>query len=132
MKYEALDNFSGVISMVKGEVREIPNESLAKDLMNAKLIKKYVVNDNKALKEELEISNKKIEELENQNKQLLAENEELKLLLDEIMKSQDTSEQNEEENSDEDLDSDGENEFLKDQDIEENSENKNKNKPQKK
>lgn len=133
MKYEAIDNFSGVISMVKGEVREIPNKSLAQDLMNAKLIKKYVASDSEALKEELEISNKKIEELENQNKLLLAENEELKLLLDETVKSQDTRELNgDEENSDEDLVSDGEDEFIKDQDLEENSENKAKNKSQKK
>ena len=36
--------------MVKGQVREITNEDLAKDLIKAKLIKKYVVSNNKEKK----------------------------------------------------------------------------------
>ncbi len=40
MKYEATVSFSGIISMAKGEIREIPNEDLAKDLLKAGYIKK--------------------------------------------------------------------------------------------
>lgn len=39
MKYEAIESFSGIISMAKGEIRDIPNDALVKDLMKAKLIK---------------------------------------------------------------------------------------------
>lgn len=35
MKYKALVSFSGVISMATDEVREISNESVAKDLLKA-------------------------------------------------------------------------------------------------
>ena len=35
MAYRALKSFSGVISMVKGEVREIKDEAIAKDLVRA-------------------------------------------------------------------------------------------------
>lgn len=77
MKYEALENFSGVISMVKGQVREIPNLSLANDLIKAGLIKKYVANSNESLKEELEKATIKINEL-------IDENEKLKNLLEQF------------------------------------------------
>lgn len=33
--YRATISFSGVVSMAMGEVREIPDESIAKDLLNA-------------------------------------------------------------------------------------------------
>lgn len=133
MKYEAIENFSGVISMVKGEVREIPNESLANDLMNAKLIKKFVVSDSKELEEELEISNKKIEELENQNKQLLDENESLKLLLEESMNSLKSDENQEDSNLDlNDSENDEPIENQEDSETAENNDDKTKNKTQKK
>ncbi|MBQ8892554.1 MAG: hypothetical protein IJ068_06810 [Bacilli bacterium] len=78
MKYEAIESFSGIVSMTVGEVREIPNDALAKDLIKAKLIKKYVANDAKVIKEELEKANKTIEELTLENTELKAELENLK------------------------------------------------------
>ena len=38
-RYEALVSFSGIISMGKGEVREIADEKIVKDLLKAKYIK---------------------------------------------------------------------------------------------
>ena len=55
MQYEAIEGFSGIISMYKGEVREIPNEDLAKELVKAGFIKKYKPNDAKELKILLEV-----------------------------------------------------------------------------
>ena len=78
MKYEAIESFSGIVSMTVGEVREIPNDALAKDLIKAKLIKKYVADDAKVIKEELEKANKTIEELTLENTKLKAELESLK------------------------------------------------------
>ena len=40
MKYEALVSFTGVITMAKGEVRELPDPLIIKDLLQAKYIKK--------------------------------------------------------------------------------------------
>lgn len=40
MKYEALVNFTGVITMSKGEVRELTDPLIIKDLLQAKYIKK--------------------------------------------------------------------------------------------
>lgn len=89
MKYIALQNFSGVISMSKGDVREIPNDALAKDLMRANLIEKYVPNASKEIKEELETANSTIAELKEvnnklveENSKLVEENTELKALLE--------------------------------------------------
>ena len=62
--YEANQSFSGIISMAVGEVREITDEALAKDLLKAKLIKKYVVSNTKQLQNELAEANKTIEELQ--------------------------------------------------------------------
>lgn len=73
MKYEAIESFSGVISMACGEVREISNEDLAKDLLKAKLIKKYSPDDTKSLKKELDTANNRIAELESENATLVAE-----------------------------------------------------------
>lgn len=42
MKYRALVNFTGLISMGKGQVREISDLSLARDLLKAKYIEEYV------------------------------------------------------------------------------------------
>ena len=38
MKYKALKSFSGLISMAKGEVREIKDKTLIADLLDAKYI----------------------------------------------------------------------------------------------
>ena len=78
MNYEAIESFSGIISMSKGEVREIPNEDLAKELMKAGFIKKYKPDNAKELKKELEEANSKIEELEKTINELNAEIESLK------------------------------------------------------
>lgn len=91
MKYEAIESFSGIISMVKGEVREIPNEALAKDLVNAKLIKEYVPQ---VLKEELKKAKEEIEQLKENNKKLLEEIETLKLQNEEISKKNDSDDIN--------------------------------------
>lgn len=91
MKYEALENFSGVISMVKGQVREIPNEDLAKDLMKAKLIKKYTVSTNKELEKE---NSRLIEELQKANEMI----EELNKRIEELEKVTDETPENEVEN----------------------------------
>ena len=40
MKYEALVSFTGVITMAKGEVRELTDPLIVKDLLQAKYIKK--------------------------------------------------------------------------------------------
>lgn len=40
MKYRALVSFVGRISMIKGEVREIQDEALAKSLLQPKFIEK--------------------------------------------------------------------------------------------
>lgn len=77
MKYEAIENFSGIISMAKGQVREISNEALAKDLMKAKLIKKYIPTNEKSLKDELASANLIINELTEENKNLKEKLEEL-------------------------------------------------------
>ena len=78
MKYEAIESFSGIISMAKDEVREIPNEDLAKELMKAGFITKYKPDNAKELKKKLEEANSKIEELEKTIEELNAEIENLK------------------------------------------------------
>lgn len=94
MKYEAIESFSGIISMVKGEVRKIPNEALAKDLVNAKLIKEYVPTNSQVLKEELKKAKEEIEQLKENNKKLLEEIETLKLQNEEISKKKDSDDIN--------------------------------------
>lgn len=78
MKYEAIESFSGVISMSKGEVREIPNENLANELIGAGFIIKYKPDNIKELKKKLEEANSKIAEQENTINELKAEIESLK------------------------------------------------------
>ena len=39
MKYEALVSFTGLLNMAKGDVREIPDEATAKDLLQAGYVK---------------------------------------------------------------------------------------------
>ena len=91
MKYEAIESFSGIISMVKGEVREISNESLAKDLINANLIKKYVATNVKVLKEELDQANVVINNLTKENNELKTEIEKLLNLIEEKKLNDDNS-----------------------------------------
>lgn len=81
MNYEAIENFSGIVSMVKGEVREIPDEALAKSLIKSGYIKKYVPDDAKEIKEELDKANKTIEDLTTKNLELESEIETLKAQL---------------------------------------------------
>lgn len=76
MKYEAIESFSGVISMRKGEVREIPNEALAQELMEAKYIKKYVPNNAKELQKALDEANETIASLNNEIAELQKQLEE--------------------------------------------------------
>ena len=90
MKYEAIESFSGIISMAKGEIRDIPNEALAKDLMKAKLIKKYTPTDEKVLKDELKSANSLINELTEENKMLKEQIEELSTINKESEKTDDT------------------------------------------
>lgn len=78
MNYIALTSFSGVISMAEGEVREILNDSLAKGLMKANLIKKHVPSDSTEIQKELDNANNKIAELEQEKVNLLEEIETLK------------------------------------------------------
>lgn len=94
MKYEAIESFSGIISMAKGEIRDIPNEALAKDLMKAKLIKKYIPTDEKVLKDELESANSLINELTEENKMLKEQIEELSTVNKDSEKADDTSTDN--------------------------------------
>ena len=91
MKYEAIESFSGIISMVKGEVREISNESLAKDLINANLIKKYVATNVKVLKEELDQANVVINNLTKENNELKTEIEKLLNLIEKKKLNDDNS-----------------------------------------
>lgn len=82
MKYEAIESFSGVISMRKGEVRDIPNEALAQELIDAKFIKKYVPDNAKELKNALDKANETITNLE---KQIVELNETIANLENEIV-----------------------------------------------
>ena len=97
MKYEAIESFSGVISMAEGEVREIPNEELAKDLIKSGFIKKYTPNDSKSLKKELDEANKRIAILEQEKTELEEEISKLKETSDEVDSTpeEDASEENE-------------------------------------
>lgn len=63
--------------MCKGEVREIPNEELAEELIKASFIKVYKPDNIKELKQELENANSKIVELEKTIEELNAELEKL-------------------------------------------------------
>lgn len=90
MKYEAIESFSGIISMAKGEIRDIPNDALVKDLMKAKLIKKYTPTDEKKLRDELESANSLINELTEENKMLKEQIEELSTVNKESEKKDDT------------------------------------------
>lgn len=104
MKYEAIESFSGVISMSKGEVREIPNENLANELISAGFIVKYKPDNIKGLKEELKEANSKIVEQENTINELKAEIESLKTSNEEDSdenSEESSSEKNPDENSEE-------------------------------
>lgn len=48
MKYKALVSFSGLLSMAEGEVRDISDSLIAKDLLNAGYIEK--IEEKKAVK----------------------------------------------------------------------------------
>jgi len=66
MKYRALESFSGALSMHVGEVRELNNEDIIKDLLGAKYIeevKPEKPNKENELQSEIEALKKQIEEL---------------------------------------------------------------------
>ena len=50
MKYKALKTFSGIVSMNEGEVREISDLTIAKDLLSAGYIKEIKSEQKKAKK----------------------------------------------------------------------------------
>lgn len=102
MQYEAIEGFSGIISMYKGEVREIPNEDLAKELVKAGFIKKYKPNDAKELKILLDEANSTIKELEKTIDELNTEIDSLKSSKEDPEDSNDSN-KNLEKNSNEDL-----------------------------
>lgn len=102
MQYEAIEGFSGIISMYKGEVREIPNEDLAKELVKAGFIKKYKPNDAKELKILLDEANSTIKELEKTIDELNTEINSLKSSKEDLEDSNDSN-KNLEKNSNEDL-----------------------------
>lgn len=102
MQYEAIEGFSGIISMYKGEVREIPNEDLAKELVKAGFIKKYKPNDAKELKILLDEANSTIKELEKTIDELNTEINSLKSSKEDLEDSNDSN-KNLEKNSSEDL-----------------------------
>ena len=104
MKYEAIEGFSGIISMSKGEVREIPNEDLAKELMKAGFITKYKSDNAKELKKELKDANVKIEELENTIEVLNTEIENLNAEIESLRTSDNTADDNSNDNSDDNSD----------------------------
>lgn len=65
MKIKALVSFSGALSMKLGEVREIENKVILKDLLRAKYIEELIEKPNKEdeLKKEIENLKKELEEL---------------------------------------------------------------------
>lgn len=50
--YEALISFSGLICMEQGEVRDIPDSSLADDLLNAGYIREIKPQKKKGVKDD--------------------------------------------------------------------------------
>lgn len=66
MKYRALENFSGALSMHIGEEKELTNKAVIKDLLRAKYIeevKPEKPNKEKELQSEIEELKKQIAEL---------------------------------------------------------------------
>jgi uncharacterized membrane protein YukC len=66
MKYRALESFSGALSMHVGEVRDLNNKDIIKDLLKAKFIeevKPEKPSKEKELQSEIEALKKQIEEL---------------------------------------------------------------------
>ena len=57
--YKALVSFSGAISMAKGQVADIKNEEVVKDLLNAGYIEKVKETEPKEKVEETENTKKK-------------------------------------------------------------------------
>lgn len=91
--YIAKRGFSGAIIMRKGEVREIKDKNIIKDLMNAGYIEEYKASTPKELKEEIKTLKK---ELEDANATI----EELNKKIEELQSTKEDPEENSEENSD--------------------------------
>lgn len=81
MKYRALVSFSGALSMYEGEVRELDNKVIIKDLLSAKYIEE-------------------VKEEPNKEEELQAEIEELKQQITEITKGPETPSEDVEPNKD--------------------------------
>lgn len=56
MEYKALVSFSGLISMAMGEVREITDEKIVKDLLKARYIQPTKLGGNRQSREETRLS----------------------------------------------------------------------------
>ncbi len=59
MAYRALVSFSGIISMAMGEIREIDDEPIAKDLLRAGYIEELKEMDTKVAESSKETKNKR-------------------------------------------------------------------------
>lgn len=59
MEYRALVSFSGIISMAMGEIREIDDEPIAKDLLRAGYIEELKEMDTKVAESSKETKNKR-------------------------------------------------------------------------
>lgn len=59
MAYRALVSFSGIISMAMGEIREIDDEPIAKDLLRAGYIEELKEMDSKVAESSKETKNKR-------------------------------------------------------------------------
>ena len=55
--YKALVSFGGIVSMHKGEVKDIKNKEVAKDLLNARHIEEVKTENKKPTKAKKEANN---------------------------------------------------------------------------
>ena len=55
--YKALVSFGGIVSMHKGEVKDIKNKEVAKDLLNARYIEEVKTESKKPTKAKKEANN---------------------------------------------------------------------------
>ena len=55
--YKALVSFGGIVSMHKGEVKDIKNKEVAKDLLNARYIEEVKTENKKPTKAKKEANN---------------------------------------------------------------------------
>ena len=60
--YRALVSFSGLISMAEGEIRDIGDDAIAKDLLNAEYIEEVTPDDPKPKKKSAKRKKKAVSE----------------------------------------------------------------------